>query len=123
MIVRLTLILALVLAGAARADERPPRYDLDGHCSRLSNTQDGFSTEGMTQCLLLQSDALDSLRRVWPDTPAYIQRDCDLRARVDRDEDYLILVKCIHDQLREEQADKAETTKAKDKPKKIKPPN
>lgn len=119
MSVRLPAILVLLaaLAVPAAADERPPRYDLDGHCSRLSNTPDGFSPETMTRCLVTQGDALESVRRVWPDTPAYIQRDCDLRARVNRDEDYLILDRCIRDQRRQEQADQAESTRPKPKTK------
>ncbi|PKU24433.1 hypothetical protein [Telmatospirillum siberiense] len=94
------LLLATVCSSAI-ADERPSRYDMDAHCSRLANTNDGFSPEVMQKCLLTQSDALDQIKRVWPDTAEYIQRDCDLRARAGGDEDYALLQKCIRDQTRQ----------------------
>lgn len=123
MIARLLILLALFAAPPLKADERPPRYDVDGHCATLANTPDGFSDETMARCLSAQSEALDSVRRVWPGAPDYIQRDCDLRARVERDEDYLILDRCVRTQLRQEQADIAPGTggKAKTPPNKKKP--
>jgi len=119
MSIRIAAILVplAIAAAPAVADDRPPRYDLDGHCSRLSDTPDGFSPETMTACLVAQGDALEAVRRVWSDTPEYIQRDCDLRARVNRDEDYLILDRCVRDQLRKEQADKGVSTRPRPKPK------
>jgi len=116
----LPLLGLILLAAPAFADERPPRYDPDGHCSRLSNTPDGFSPETFASCLSVQSDAQESVRRVWSGAPDYIQRDCDLRARVDRDEDYLILDRCVRDQLRQEQADKAPAAAPKNKTKNAK---
>jgi hypothetical protein len=96
----LPLALVLVAVGATvRADERPARYDMDGHCARLSNTSDGFSPEVMQRCLVAQSDALDQVKRLWASTPEYIQRDCDLRVHAGGDEDYVLLEKCVHDQL------------------------
>lgn len=116
-------LLAVLAAAQVKADERPPRYDLDGHCSRLSNTSDGFSPESMSRCLSAQSDALESVRRVWPGTPAYIQRDCDLRAKANRDEDYLILERCLRDETRQSDEGTTIRPKPKPKPKPAPPPN
>ncbi|MDR3439122.1 hypothetical protein [Telmatospirillum sp.] len=104
----LPLALLLSIAGSmAFADERPARYDMDGYCARLSNTSDGFSPEVMQRCLVAQSDALDQVKRLWANTPDYIQRDCDLRTRARGDEDYTLLEKCIHDQLHQSPPDVA----------------
>jgi len=125
MTARILAILFLLATLPAFADERPPRYDIDGLCSRLSNTPDGFSPETMARCLEIQSDAMESVRKVWQNTPDYIQSDCDHRARVDRDGDYQILDVCVRVQLRQEQADQAESSKgkgrAKPKPAQAKP--
>lgn len=101
LLAKILLIGVLLSTATAMADERPSRYDMDAHCSRLANTIDGFSPEVMQNCLVGQSDALDRVKRVWRDTPEYIQRDCDLRAHAGGDEDYALLQKCIHDQTRQ----------------------
>lgn len=117
MTARLLTALALLISVPALADERPPRYDIDGLCSRRSDTPDGFSSETMAQCLSGQEDSLEAVRRIWPDTPAYIQRDCDLRAKVEREGDFQILDACVRTQLRQQQADQAESTRPKPKAK------
>lgn len=102
---RPSLVLAASLlamgCSAAVADDRPSRYDMDSHCSRLANSNEGFSPEVMQKCLLAQSDALDQIKRVWSDTPDYIQHDCDLRGRAGGEGDYVLLQKCIRDQTRQ----------------------
>jgi hypothetical protein len=103
----LILLLALALPAPAWAEARPPRYDVNGLCRRLAATNDGIDTEREQSCLRAQSDALDAVKRVWLDTPDYIQRDCDLRARGDGDKDYALLRKCIRDQLNQTQPDLA----------------
>jgi hypothetical protein len=121
MIARLLLaLLLLVGAPGAWADERPPRYDLDGLCSRRSDTPDGFSPETMAHCLSAQEDALEAVRRAWNGAPDYIQRDCDLRAKIEREGDYQILDNCVRKQLRQQQADQAESTRPKQKKAKAK---
>jgi len=122
MIARILILLVLLGGSAVLADERPPRYDLDGLCSRRANTPDGFSPETMANCLAAQGDSLESVRRIWPNARDYIQRDCDLRAKVDREGDYDILDRCVRAQLRQEEASQAESTRPKAKPKpKVKP--
>lgn len=93
--------LASLSMGNAHAEDRPTRYDVDAHCSELANTNDGFSPEVMQRCLIAQNDALDRVKRIWAATPAYIQRDCDARARLHGEDDYAVLEKCIQDQLRQ----------------------
>ncbi|GEM_PF-3183165 len=117
MTIRFLILLALLGTAPVLADERPPRYDLDGLCSRRANTPDGLSAETMANCLAAQGDALESVRRVWPGAQDYIQRDCDLRAKVDREGDYDILDRCVRAQLRQEEAGQAESTRPKAKPK------
>jgi hypothetical protein len=106
-----------MLAAPAAADERPPRYDLDGLCSRQSLVPEGIEPQAMSRCLAIHGEALEATRRMWPNTPEYIQRDCDQRARVDRDGNYQILENCVRQQLRQQQADQAESTRPKPKPK------
>ncbi|CCG42676.1 hypothetical protein [Magnetospirillum molischianum] len=101
----LILLVMLALPTAAWAEARPPRYDVNGLCRRLANTPDGIDVQLEQKCLRDQSDALDTVKRLWLDTPAYIQRDCDLRARADGDKDYALLRKCIRDQLNQTQPD------------------
>jgi hypothetical protein len=93
------LALGLLHALPARADDRPPRYDLDAHCSRAANTLDGFDVNLQQQCFRDQEDALAALKRIWEDTPVYIQDDCDQRARADDDQDYTLLYGCVRDLL------------------------
>lgn len=91
----------LATGASSPSDERPSRYDVDDHCSRLANTSDGFSSEVMQSCLSAQGDALDQIKRIWPGTPQYIREDCDARSRAHGDEDYVSLDRCIRDQLRQ----------------------
>lgn len=100
-------ILCLVLgevfsAPPAHADDRPPRFDEDSHCRRLSLTNDGLDSNLMTRCLVQENDAQDQIRRQWADTPAYIQDDCVAVSRADRDENYVQLQRCLHDQLHQQ---------------------
>lgn len=92
------LLLSMAAATAAWADERPPRYDTNALCVRLSTTADGLSPELLSQCLIDQGEAYDALRRIWTSTPEYIQEDCTIRARSDGDGDYIILQNCIRAQ-------------------------
>lgn len=125
MTVGLVLAAAFAVTKPVFADERPPRYDLDGLCSRQANTPDGFSPETMATCLSAQGDALEAIRRVWPDTPGYIQDNCDYRAKAEGDGDYLILGACVRAQTLQKQANEGGLTtapKAKAKPA-LKPKN
>jgi hypothetical protein len=97
----LALFLCLPALDAARAEARPPRFDVDSHCSLVANTPDGFSVELEQQCFQRQSDAEDSIKRVWDETPEYIQDDCTVRSRASGDADYEILRQCIHDEMRQ----------------------
>ncbi len=95
--------LLLLAAGPTRADDRPPRFDVDGHCSSIANHVDGFDSGAMSRCLMGQGDALDTLQRLWPDTPTYIQDDCLRRARRGGgDQDYVWLLRCVRTQKSQE---------------------
>jgi hypothetical protein len=97
----LTLLLLLLLtASPVQADERPPRYDINGFCNLQSPPADGAISDATRSCLLAQGEALSALKRQWPDLPEYMRRDCALRARKDGDGDYLLLKTCVRDQLR-----------------------
>ena len=98
------VLAAFTISGPVFADERPPRYDLDGLCDRLALTPDGFSPESKAACVSAQADALQTVRRVWPNLPAYIQDNCDIQAKADRVGDYLILEACIRAQSRVQDA-------------------
>jgi hypothetical protein len=88
----------LLHAGSARADDdRPPRYDTDGLCMRLANTNDGFVPEALQSCLRDQGDALDYLTRIWETTPPYILSGCDEQTRTS--DDYGVLEICIRQQM------------------------
>ncbi|MTJ81809.1 MAG: hypothetical protein F8N37_12430 [Telmatospirillum sp.] len=97
--------LAVAHGFSARADDRPQRFDMNGLCGRQANTPDGRSSEVEQRCIMAQSDAQASVRRIWPTTPVYIQRDCTLRARAEGEGDYALLLKCIRDQLGQAQPD------------------
>lgn len=98
---------AMTIVTPGYADDRPPRYDVDGLCNRLAATLDGFSVELQQQCVQRRNDAVDAIRRVWRTVPDYIQRECDQRARAHGDQDYLILQSCIHDLIRQSLPDTA----------------
>ena len=98
----LAVLAAGLISSPSRADERPPRFDVHGHCAQFANGEDGYSPEAEQKCAMEQYESLDATRRDWNKVPDYAQRDCERRARAHRDEDYQILQKCIHDQLRQE---------------------
>jgi O-antigen/teichoic acid export membrane protein len=110
----LGLLLLLALSGAASADERPPRFDVDELCSRAANSPDGLSSETLQRCLSEQGDTLDRLKHLWPSVPDYIQRDCQARIRARHDDNYDALEKCVKDQIRQDSGD---LPKPKPKPK------
>jgi len=105
MLLRLVLVLLIATLPScwehAQAGERPPRYDSNALCVRLATTIDGLSPELLSQCLINQGDAHDSVRRIWSTTAEYIQDDCAHRARADGDGDYIILKNCIRAQNRQ----------------------
>ena len=90
----------LLLSNAASADERPPRYDIDGYCHLGASSPDGFDSAAMAKCLTTEDDAESHLRRLWNSTPEYIQRECDAHARMGGNEDYVQLDICVRDQLK-----------------------
>ncbi|OIQ94304.1 hypothetical protein GALL_237340 [mine drainage metagenome] len=79
---------------------------MDGHCGRIANHVDGFDSSAMSRCLMGQGDALETLQRLWPDTPAYIEDDCLRRARRSGGEDdYVWLLRCVRTQRSQEVPD------------------
>ena len=97
------------------ADERPPRFDVDGLCNSRAISPEGFSPETKAECLASQSEAFDKLRRSWPTTLASIQDDCSHEAKADGDGDYEVLDACIRTQNRQQQANQGALTRPKAK--------
>lgn len=97
--------LIMLPAAPAPAAERPPRLDVDSVCAGQATGPDGFSPEGMQRCLSAQEDAQDSVRRLWPSVPDYIQRDCEVRVKARHEESYIVLEQCVKDLMRRETTD------------------
>ncbi len=88
------------MAGTARADIDPPRYDSSGLCLRESNTPEGISGETVMECLSSQRHAFDDIRKRWNEIPATVQDMCDQSTRATGKPDYNALQNCLRTQMR-----------------------
>ncbi|MCA0201143.1 MAG: hypothetical protein LCH56_09930 [Proteobacteria bacterium] len=115
--VGLVLAAECAFAQPVFADERPPRFDFDALCNSRAITTEGFSPESKATCMSAQGDALDAVRRVWPNISVDIQDNCSYQAKADRDGDYQILEACIRSLARQQQDNQGGLTRPKAKAK------